>query len=430
MTQVWQVIYTWIGLPLLLGIFHLFSLKEKKIRDSLAGREGLWARLDEQIIQRNIQRPLIWFHVVSAGEYLQAEPVIERCLEKGFDCAVTLSSISGYKWAKRSPLSDNDQLIVIDYLPFDFPFNIRRILAIFQPSVIVYTKFDLWPNLIWIAHQQGIPQYLISATLQPRSLRLTSAPARSFYGSIYACLDGILTVSREDEQRFRMTNPDHPDIQVVGDTRFDSVLNRKNRLPQPKLPSYVKEKFIIIIGSNWPPDEDCIFPALAEALQKFPDLLLIIAPHEPTEEHLRNSETFFKDFKIARFTQLEEKPQEQPRIILNDTIGVLASMYHIGKLAYVGGGFTTGVHNVMEPCVMGMPVIFGPIHYNSPEAVDLLQKGFAFTVKEQKEFHQILFQLLQDRESCVTLGKKAAQTIEAQCGAAQQCFQMITKNIQ
>ncbi|MBF0288494.1 MAG: 3-deoxy-D-manno-octulosonic acid transferase [SAR324 cluster bacterium] len=430
MTPFWQLLYTWIGLPFLLGILHLFALKEKKIKESLDGRNGLWNRLDEQIIHRNIQHPLIWFHVVSAGEYLQAEPVIERFLAKGFDCAVTLSSISGYKWAKRSQLNGVGKLVVIDYLPFDFPSNIRRILAIFQPAAIVYTKFDLWPNLIWTANKQRIPQYLISATLQPRSLRLTSAPARSFYGSIYACLDGIFTVSPEDEQRFRITNPNHPDIQVVGDTRFDSVMDRKNRLRQPKLPNYVKEKFVVIIGSNWPADEECIFPALAEALQKFSDLLLIIAPHEPTEEHLHSSETFFKDFEMARFTQLDDHPDEPPRIILNDTIGVLAPMYHIGKLAYVGGGFTTGVHNVMEPCVMGMPVIFGPIHYNSPEALDLLQKKFAFTVKKPDEFHQILFQLLQDRQSCITLGKKAANAIESQCGAAQQCFEMITKKIQ
>ncbi|MBF0280296.1 MAG: 3-deoxy-D-manno-octulosonic acid transferase [SAR324 cluster bacterium] len=431
MTQrIWNLLYTWIALPLLLAVLRLYAFKDKKVKDSLSGRHGLWERLDQQIVHRNLQQPLVWFHVVSAGEYLQAEPVIERCLQEGYDCALTVSSVTGYKWAKRAHFPNDLKPLVIEFLPFDFPFNIRRILAILQPAALVYVKFDLWPNLIWQANAQGIPQFLISATLQPRSLRLTSALGRSFYGTIYACLDAILSVSEEEAQRFRITNPDHPNIKIAGDTRFDSVLDRKERLPQPELPSYVQDKFVFIVGSSWPPDEECIFPALAEALREFPDLLLIIAPHEPTTEHLSNTESFFKDFKIERFTKLEKTPKDPPRIILIDTVGVLSSLYFIGKLAYVGGSFTTGVHNVMEPCVMGMPVIFGPVHYNSPEALDLLEKKFAFTVKVPEEFREILFRLLQDRTSCEKLGQDALKAIEAQGGAAEKCFQLLKEKIQ
>ena len=217
-----------------------YTLKDQKVKESLEGRRGLWRRLDEQIVHRNLHQPLIWFHVVSVGEYLQAEPVIERCLREGLDCAVTLSSVSGYKWAKRSQFSEGMKPVVIEYLPFDFPFNIRRILAILQPSAMIYVKFDLWPNLIWNAHAAEIPQFLISATLQPRSLRLTSVIGRSFYGTIYACLEGILAVSEEDAQRFRITNSDHAHIQITGDTRFDSVLDRRQRLSQPKLPAFIQ----------------------------------------------------------------------------------------------------------------------------------------------------------------------------------------------
>jgi len=428
--KTWNLLYTWMVLPLLLGILRLHAFKDKKIKDSLKGRQGLWERLDDQIVHRNLPQPLIWFHVASVGEYLQAEPVIERCLLEGFDCAITLSSVSGYNWTKRSRFPGGLQPIVIEYLPFDFPFNIRRLLAILQPAAMVYVKFDLWPNLIWQAHVQEIPQFLVSATLQPRSLRLTSALGRSFYGTIYACLDTILAVSKEEAARFRITNPHHANIQIAGDTRFDSVLDRKERLAQPKLPTYIQDKFVFIAGSSWPLDEACIFPALAAALQKFPDFLLMVAPHEPTAEHLNNSETFFKDFKIERLTQLEENPETPPQVILVDTLGVLSSLYYIGNLAYVGGSFTTGVHNVMEPCVMGMPVIFGPVHYNSPEALDLLEKGFAFTVKQPEDFHTILFRLLQDRKFCANLGKEALQTIESQGGAAEQCFQLIKEKVQ
>lgn len=426
----WNFLYTWLLLPLLLTALRLMAFKDQKIRESLAGRQGLWKRLEEQIIHRDIHKPLIWFHVVSVGEYLQAEPVIERCLRAGFECAVTLSSVSGYNWAKRTQTSGKMNLLLVEYLPFDFPTNIRRILAILQPAGIVYVKFDLWPNLIWQAHSAKIPQFLLSATLQPRSLRVTSALGRSFYGTIYACLDGIFAVTEDDTRRFRSSNPRHSNIQTVGDTRFDSVLDRKQRLPQPHLPAYVQEKFVFIAGSSWPPGEERIFPALAEALQKFPNLLVIIAPHEPTEAHLNHGEVFFKEFKTQRLTQLAEAPEEQPRVILVDTIGVLSSLYYVGNLAYVGGAFTTGVHNVMEPCVMGMLATFGPIHYNSPEALALLEQGFAFTFKEKEEFRAILFRLLQDRQYCDKLGKQAAQMIESRGGAADKCFNFIQQKVQ
>ncbi len=425
----WGFLYTYVVLPLLVGILYLQSFRDKKIKDSLDGRQGFWGRLDAQIIRRDLRKPLIWFHVVSAGELLQAQPVMERLLRNGYECALTVSSITGYKWAQRLKLPDGYTPVVVDFLPLDFPYNVRRLLAILQPSAVIYVKFDLWPNLIWETHAAGIPQYLISATLQPKSLRVTNRVGRAFYRTLYACLQGIYAVSPEDRQRFLLTNPDHPNVVVAGDTRFDSVLDRKNRLPVPKFPDYVKEKFVIVIGSSWPPDEECIFPGLADALEQFPDVLLIIVPHEPTTEHLEHTETFFNHVKIERFTQLENQPETPPRIILVDTVGVLSSVYQVGHLAYVGGAFTTGVHNVMEPCVMGLPVIFGPIHYNSPEALDLLQYKLAFTIETPEAFRSLLLRLLKDPESCVRLGQQASQRIESQCGAADQCYQFISQEV-
>ena len=431
MTQkFWNFLYTWLLLPALLVLSRLLALKNAKIKNSLAGRVGLWSRLEAQIIHRDIHKPLLWFHVASVGEYLQAEPVIERCLQAGLEGAVTFSSISGYNWAKRTQSSGQMNLVVVEYLPVDFPRNIRRILAILQPALLVHVKFDLWPNLIWKAHAAGVPQFLLSATLQPHSLRVTSALGRSFYGTIYACLDGIFAVTEAHAQRFRRTNPSHPNIQTVGDTRYDSVLDRKQRLSPPQLPAGIEEKFVFIAGSSWPPDEALIFPALEAALQEFPDFLVMIAPHEPTEAHLAHGETFFKAWQPQRLTQLNANSSQLPRVILVDVVGVLSSLYQAGHLAYVGGAFTSGVHNVMEPCVMGMPVVFGPLYENSAEAIELLAQGVAFTFKETEGFHKILFRLLHDRSQCARLGKQATQMIESSAGVADQCFDLIQEKIQ
>lgn len=411
------------------AVAHLLAFWKPNLNAGLAGRKGLWLRLETQLQQRDPQKPLIWFHVASAGEFLQAQPVLERCLQRGFDCALTFTSVNGYKWLQRTKFPAGQRPVAMDYLPLDSRRNMRQMLKTLRPARIVYIQYDLWPNLVWEARRAGIPQYLISALLQPHSKRLTFILGRSLYRTLYACLDGIFAVTEADRQRFLATNPQHPNIQTVGNTRFDSVLDRKQKVAPPKLPAYIAGKFIFIAGSSWPPDEACIFPALREALAHYPDLLVIIVPHEPTEDHVRHSETFFQDMPLERLTTLRPQPAVPPRVIVGDTVGVLSSLYAVGTLAYVGGAFTTGVHNVMEPAVMGLPVIFGPKHYNSPEAVDLLKRGLAFTVNTPDDFRAILWQLLDDPERCRQLGRQAAQVIESQAGVAERCFQLITQTL-
>jgi 3-deoxy-D-manno-octulosonic-acid transferase len=363
--------------------------------------------------------------VASAGEFLQAQPVMERCIRNGFECAVTFTSANGMKWARKTNFATGQRPVVIEYLPFDSIGNMQRLLKMLRPSAIVYVAYDLWPNLIWTAKKIGIPQYLISAAIQPRSRRLASSAARSFYRSLYTCLDGIFTVTEADRERFLETCPGHPNVRVVGDTRFDSVMDRKGRISPPKLPDYTDDKFILVVGSSISTDEEHIFGPLKEALEKFPSLLLIMVPHEPTEEHLKPFEIFFEALPTERFTRLQKALAHPPRIILVDTIGILSSLYARGTLAYVGGGFGPRVHNVTEPAVMGLPVIFGPIYDNSPEAQDLVKQGLAFAVKNREEFRERLFALLADPEKCQQLGRQAAEALAARAGAADRSFEAI-----
>ncbi len=440
--HIWRICYSWIASPIMGAAVHLLALNNRNLKAGLEGRKGLWQRLDAQLTQRDPQKPLIWFHVSSAGEFLQAQPVLERCMQHGYECAVTFTSVNGYKWIQRTKFPKGREPVVKDYLALDSARNMRRLLNTLQPSVIVYVKYDLWPNLVWEAHATGIPQYLIAATLQPKSKRLTSSLGRSFYRTVYACLDGIFAVTEDDQERFLSTNPEHPNLRIVGNTGFDSVLDRKKKLSAPKLPDEIRGKFVFIAGSTWPPDEECIFPALKEALQQYPEFFLIIAPHEPTTEHLNNSETFFKDFALERLTRLQKNlnssehhstslpgSRQLPRILLVDTVGVLSSLYAVGTLAYVGGAFTAGVHNVTEPGVMGLPVFFGPKHYNSPEAVDLSGRRLAFSVSKPDEFRSQLFQFLENPDQCKQLGRQAKHMVESQAGAADRCFQLITTRI-
>ena len=207
----------------------------------------------------------------------------------------------------------------------------------------------------------------------------------------------------------------------MGDTRCDSVLERRDSLNIPNEIPFPKEATVFIAGSSWPEDEDCIFPGLEKALAKHQELYLILAPHEPSEDHLKNAEQYFKNHKICRWSNLENA-DEKPRIILIDSIGILAALYKIADLAYVGGGFTTGIHNTLEPLAMGTAISFGPKNKNSMEALQMLKLGLVTSVSNAAQFEQWLNGLLNDAIQIRKLCEASQEFIEKQAGAADRCL--------
>ena len=427
-SRFWYILYNLFFLPMLIGTSKLLAPYRTKIRESLEKREGLWVRLEEAVSKRDWTKPLLWFHVASAGEFLQAQPLIVRCTAEGIECVLTFSSINAFHWLRRPGQTETQNLLVTDFLPVDKLSNVRRLLGLMQPSRLVWVSYDLWPNLVWESRRQGIPQSLISGIVHASSRRTTNIVGRSFYHSLYACLEHILTVSEADRRRILAAIPEHPQVDVMGDTRCDSVLERRDDLKIPKLPPAAKGRFIFVAGSTWPQDEACIFSALKEALNKHPDLFLILAPHEPTEEHLKNAEIFFSGTSMARWSQLSEANSAE-RILLIDSIGVLAGLYHSAKMAYVGGAFTSGVHNILEPAAMGTAVAFGPKHDNSMEALQMIEQKLATAIKNSTEFRNWLFALLNDHEHCIQLGGKSREFVESQAGAADLCTPLLLADL-
>jgi len=420
-SRFWFLTYNLILLPLLSGIVKIFASYNSKISESIEKREGLWERLEVAVSKRDWQKPLLWFHVASAGEFLQAQPLIDRCIAEGAECVVTFSSVNAFHWLQRPDQTETQNLLAAEFLPVDKIHNIRSLLGLLQPSRLVWVSYDLWPNLVWEAHRQGIPQSLISGIIHAGSLRTVNFIGRSFYHSLYECLEHILTVSEADSQRVLSAIPDHPQVKVMGDTRCDSVLERRNNLEIPQLPPAAKDSFVFVAGSTWPLDETCIFPGLQEALNKFPELFLVLAPHEPTEEHLKNAENFFSGTQMVRWSQVNTATLDV-RILLIDSVGILAGIYHSAKIAYVGGAFTTGVHNILEPAAMGASVSFGPKHSNSMEALIMLEQKLATTVKNSSEFQNWLFDILGNQELCDQLGRSSKEFVETQAGAAKICI--------
>ena len=403
-------------------MIHLVALKNNKIKRAIVERIGLHKRMIAIANQRNYHKPLIWFHVASAGEMMQAQPVIERFLKHHYECLLTFASPTGQNWKSKLKFSQETG-IFLEYLPWDFPISIRKTLRLFDPCAMVYVHSELIPNLVWLAKDSQIPQFLISAVLRPDSSRNQSLLIRNFYQNLYQCLDGIFTASQADQHLFSKLLPQHSNIQLLGETRFDCVLDRKKRLPKPQIPFELKDRTVFVFGSSWQQDEAHYLPALQTALQTFPKLLAIIAPHEIHQEHMEHLEQELSAFHVMRFSHMQ--PDTTPQVLLIDCVGLLSSLYQVGHLAYIGGGFSTGIHNIIEPCAMGLPVLFGPLFQNSAEAREFLTQNFVWSVENEQQISGLFERFLTNQQELDQLGTKALTSVENLSGASQLCFQEI-----
>ncbi|MBI4083310.1 MAG: 3-deoxy-D-manno-octulosonic acid transferase [Candidatus Lambdaproteobacteria bacterium] len=426
--------YHWVLLPAALAGAALLALGSRKLRANLLARRGVWYRFAQALPRRDPARPLVWFHVASAGELLQAEPLLRRLRAEGAQLVLTLSSVSGLGWVQRRMAWP--ELIWADLLPFDLPGAARRLLAALRPDALVYVQADLWPGLVWEARRRGIPQVLLAARLGAEP----AAPLRPHYRELYRSLTRILALSEADRERLARLVPGHPHLTVGGDPGIETVFARLAEAAAPPLPAgfIPAGATVLIVGSSWPADEARWLPAARDALAADRNLRLIVAPHEPAEPGLRALETALAAHGTVRLSRLAAHagsggaaPEDAPtaRALLVDSVGKLAGLYRAGTVAYVGGGFTTGVHNVAEPAAAGVPVVFGPRHRKSAAAQVLLEAGAAFAVADAAAARRALSALLAEPERARALGERARAAMVALAGAAERCHEALRATV-
>jgi 3-deoxy-D-manno-octulosonic-acid transferase len=404
-------------LPGLRAGFRLWAWRRPKLRAGLRGRRGLQDRL--QAFGAAHGGRCVWMHSASVGEYEQARPVATLVRERHPELAIlhTFFSPSGFEYARRL-----GEAAHIEYLPEDTPAAVGAALAAVRPQALVFFKFDLWPNLVAAAARAHVPVLLFDATLQPRSWR-SRWPARSLYRELYARLAVVSAVSEADAARFRALVPEHPAIHVDGDTRFDQVVGRRRRAAGlPAALGALPRPFTLVAGSTWPPDEALLLPAWREILDRKIEARLILVPHEPTPPHLQALDTALAGLGLAseRLSQLGDACRTG--VVVVDRVGVLAELYGAGDAAYVGGAFTTGVHSVLEPAIVGLPVLFGPRHHNSPEAGMLLGDGAAVVVRSNVDFAAEIGGLAIDAGRREQMGARARAFVQANLGASERCL--------
>jgi 3-deoxy-D-manno-octulosonic-acid transferase len=425
-------LYT-IALHALRPALPLLARGEGKLARGVRGRRGVLERMEAWAREhRDAARPLVWFHAPSVGEGLQAGIVAEhlRRARPDVQLVYTFFSPSAERFARRVPAD------LADYLPLDLPADVRRALDALRPDVIAFNKTEVWPNLAREAQRRGVRLALLSATLPPGSGRL-SGIGRPLLARAFGRLDRVAAIAPADAARFGALGVPAERRVVMGDAHCDRVLQRAaaaDPAGSPLLrPLRDPERLTLVAGSTWPPDEERLLPALAALRGAAPPLRAVLAPHEPTPEHLRETARRLDTLGLRHrsLSQVEREDGDLSwDVLLVDRVGVLGDLYALADLAYVGGGFgSAGLHSVLEPAAFGVPVLFGPRHDNAREAAELVAAGGAFDVPDGASLGERLGLLVGAGAARTAAGAAARDYVEAGRGAAGRGVEIIEELI-
>ena len=343
-----------------------------------------WKHWPNEVAKLSHERPTVWFHAASLGEFEQARPVLEEYRRRHPDhqVLVTFFSPSGYEVRKNY-----GQAEAVCYLPMDTPRNVRRFVFDVNPDTVFFVKYEFWYNYLKALKGCGAKTYIFSTIFRPNQYFF------KWYGGWFrrqlkSCFAHLFVQNEESLQLLRSHGIEQ--CSLAGDTRYDRVHQiataaEGDATVETFLQGY--EGKVMVAGSTWPPDEQ-LLARLRGSKQWFPERL-IIAPHQIHEEHLRSIEALFPD--SVRYSQLRVKSDElrvksdELRVLIIDNIGILSKLYRYADVAYIGGGFGVGIHNILEAVAYGKPVVFGPNWHKFQEAHDIIELGGGMTVDEHPD---------------------------------------------
>ena len=393
------------------------SLFNEKVRKMWRGEREAFKILKQKV---DPNAKYIWFHAASLGEFEQGRPLMERIRKDypQYKILLTFYSPSGYEVRKNYEGAD-----IICYMPVDTRLNAIRFLRLVRPVMAFFIKYEFWSNFLHILKHRNIPTYSVSSIFREDQVFF------KWYGRSYAGVLKCFTrffVQNEESKRL-LEGIGITAVDVVGDTRFDRVLQIKEAAKQ--LP--ICEAFrtgvassqsadvphhdfkVFVAGSSWPPDENIFIPFFNE----HKDWRLLIAPHVIAEEHLKLILSLIKGKKVVRYTQTTPEEAAEADVLIIDCFGLLSSMYNYGDVAYIGGGFGVGIHNTLEAAVWNMPVIFGPNNKKFQEAQGLLKSGGGFEINTYEDFSGLMSSLMNDETFLKQAGDKAGIYVAHLAGA-------------
>jgi 3-deoxy-D-manno-octulosonic-acid transferase len=391
---------------------HVGALFHPKVRKLVRGHRGALRKL-EQAMRRRGQRKVAWFHCASLGEFEQGRPVIEALRRQRPDTFVLLTffSPSGYEVRKGYAAAD-----CVCYMPLDLWWVARRFVALAAPDIAVFVKYEFWYNYLSQLHRQGVKTYLVSAIFREQQAFFDQLYGKFFVRMLSFC-EHIFV--QNSESLDLLDSVGIANASCAGDTRFDRVIEvaaGANALPQLAQLA-APDDITLVAGSTWPPDE----ALLAELVSKIPNIKLIVAPHEVSESRALSLMARFSKPTLlySQWQKNREVNLSGYSVFVVDAVGFLSSLYRFGTLAYVGGGFGAGIHNILEAAVFGIPVIFGSSYKKFCEATDLVQQGGAFSVSSSAELLSVVDTLSNNRQRCEQSGSTCRSYVQQHKGATE-----------
>lgn len=398
--------------PVVIFVSSVFG--NTKARLWLSGRKDIFARIREQL-KPNEKR--VWIHAASLGEFEQGRPLIEKIRElyPEFKIFLTFFSPSGYEIRKDYSGAD-----YVFYLPLDTRSNAKQFIDLVQPEKVLFIKYEFWYNYLTELKSRGIPVYLCSAIFRDNQVFF------SWYGVWFRNMLSSFTwffvqnkLSKSKLETIGISN-----ATISGDTRFDRVYDIATQSHEIEtVKTFVGQRYCLVAGSTWQPDEELLSKYINDS--QLP-IVYIIAPHEIDGSHILRLESSIQK-KSIRFSELKNNPLADYQVLIIDNIGILSSLYRYGKVAYIGGGFGKGIHNILEAAAFGLPVIFGPNHNKFQEALDLVNRSGAFAISDFNSIKIRLDTLFTDQKFLIESGQIAENFVKQNVGATDKILSHMMK---
>jgi 3-deoxy-D-manno-octulosonic-acid transferase len=396
-------------------ISSLFSIKAKKW---LKGRKNIFEHLKANI---DAQDKIAWFHAASLGEFEQGRPVIEAYKSKHpeYKILLTFFSPSGYEIRKNYAGAD-----YIYYLPIDTKLNAKKFIRIVNPQVAVFIKYEYWFNYISELYKKNIPIFIVSAIF--RADQHFFKPYGAWFRKRLKSITCFFVQNKHSIELLQSIGISN--CIVSGDTRFDRVHEIATKAREfPLVEKFVGNKKVLLGGSTWPPDENLIL----SLKQKYKgSIKIIIAPHEVDPERIDSIKKTFAGFKTVLMSEADEQNIKDQDVLIIDEIGYLSGIYQYCFVAFIGGGFGKGIHNILEAVTFGKPVIFGPNFGKFKEATDLVEKGGAFNVNYEEDLFSVWTKLFTEEEFYTSASQTCYGYVKSNTGATQTILSHMDKYLQ
>ena len=390
-----------------IAIYIACFFHHKKASQWIKGRRNLLKNIEKKV---KTNQPLAWFHCASLGEFEQGRPLMEEFRKQypSYKILLTFFSPSGYEVRKNYNGAD-----YIFYLPMDTPGNAKRFLALTNPALVFFIKYEFWFNYIKQIKKNTIPFFIVSSNFRK------SQHYFKWYGFWFRKqLKGVSRFFVQNNNSLELLNNIHiTNVTVSGDTRFDRVVAlAQNTMKLPLIEKFCEGKDIFIAGSTWELDEDILIKLINSEKTKYK---FIIAPHMVDKPHIASLVEKIKKGHVVLYSEADPDNVLYAKVLIIDCIGILSNLYRYGKIAYIGGGFGSGIHNILEAATYGMPVIFGPKYHKFTEAVELIEKGGAYCIHNENEFMQVVMDLITNNKQLREKSAIAREYVQNNIGATQ-----------